>query len=164
MGYEMQSTLTDLLTNEHILVNLEANDAHEAIYKLAAALVESGRVMPEFAEDVWRREQTFPTGLPTQPLAVAIPHTDPEHVNQSAVCIGTLLFPVRFAQMGTDGSTFLDVRIMFLLAIKQREKQVEMIQQLITLIQEGSLLQDLVKVKDSAEAMALIQKTLTGKA
>jgi len=156
----MQYTLIDLLNTENILAGVQAQDAQDAIHTLTATLVKSGSVTPEFGEDVWKREQTFPTGLPTQPLAVAIPHADPDHVNQSSVCIGILKSPVRFAQMGTDGSTVLDVQIVFLLAIKEREKQVEMLQQLVTLIQTGSLLSGLAGAKDSEEAFALIQKTL----
>ncbi len=156
----MQNTLIDLLRMDHILVNVNVKDAQEAIQRLTVALAETGHVTPGFAEDVWKREQTFPTGLPTQPLAVAIPHADPDHVNKSAVCIGVLNAPVRFAQMGTDGSTSLDARLIFLLAVKEREKQVEMIGQLMRLIQTGSLLEDLTQAKDSAEALALIHKTL----
>jgi PTS system galactitol-specific IIA component len=62
--------------------------------------------------------------------------------------------------MGTDGSTVLDVSIIFMLAIKEKEKQVEMLQQLITLIQSPKLLDDLSRVNDSAEAMSLIQTFL----
>ncbi|HLF74754.1 MAG TPA: PTS sugar transporter subunit IIA [Anaerolineales bacterium] len=157
----MQYTLTDLLKPEHILIRVEAVNAQDAIRKLSAALVDSGHVTPEFADDVWKRELTFPTGLPTQPLAVAIPHADPDHVSRSAVCIGVLTAPLHFAQMGTNGATVLDVRLIFLLAIKEREKQVELIQQLISLIQNGSLLEGLAEAKDPAEAMALIKRTLT---
>ena len=156
----MQYTLIDLLKPEHILVDVKAIDAQDAIGKLTAALVETNHVAPEFAEDVWKREDTFPTGLPTQPLAVAIPHADPDHVNQSAICVGVLNSPVRFAQMGTDGSAALDVPIIFMLAIKEKEKQVEMIQQLILLIQSPQLLDELSKVKDVAEGMNLIQTFL----
>lgn len=157
----MQYTLVDLLNIDHVLVNLEAEDAHAAILSLTAALVETGHVTPEFAEDVWLREQTFPTGLPTEPLAVAIPHADPDHVNKSAVCLGILNSTVTFAQMGTGGSTLLDVRLIFLLAIKEREKQVDMIQQLIQLIQTGSLLEQLSDAGDSKEVLTLIQDTFT---
>jgi len=156
----MQTTLIDLLKTETILVGVQAQDAKDVIYTLTAALVESGKVRPEFGEDTWAREQRFPTGLPTEPLAVAIPHADPDHVRQSSVSLGILESPVRFAQMGTDGSTLLDVRIVFLLAIKEREKQVEMIQQLVTLIQTGSLLASLASAKDATEAMDLIKNTL----
>lgn len=157
----MQYTLVDLLRTEHILLKLDAKDAQEAIRKLTDALIETGHVAPGFAEDVLAREQTYPTGLPTQPLAVAIPHADPHHINRSAVCIGTLTSPVRFVQMGTDGSVLLDTHLIFLLAIREQEKQVEMIRQLMTLIQTGSLLEGLAKAVDADEAIALIRNTLT---
>lgn len=157
----MQYTLVDLLRGEHILLNLEVKEAEQAIRILTNALVETGHVAPGFAEDVLAREQTFPTGLPTRPLAVAIPHADPDHVHRSAVCIGTLVSPVRFVQMGTDGSVMLDAHLIFLLAIKEQEKQVEMIRQLMTLIQTGSLLEGLAKSVEVEEAITLIRSTLT---
>lgn len=163
MGCDMQFQLFDLLKAEQILVNLDARDAQEAIEKMAEALRQVGAVDVGFAEDVWSREQTFPTGLPTQPLAVAIPHADPDHVNHSAVGIAILNSPVRFAQMGTDGSLLLDVRLVFMLAIKEREKQVEMIQQLMAVIQNASLLEALAQSTEPGEAYAHIQSALAGK-
>jgi PTS system galactitol-specific IIA component len=62
--------------------------------------------------------------------------------------------------MGTDGTTILNVQIVFLLAIKEKEKQVEMIQQLMTLIQSPNLLEALLQAGNSSTAMALIQKAL----
>ena len=159
----MQYTLFDLLKVEYILTNLAAHDAQDAIQQLTTALAAGGAVEPGFAEDVWAREQTFPTGLPTQPLAVAMPHADPDHVNSSAVCLGILKSPVRFAQMGTDGSIVLDVHLVFMLAIKEREKQVEMIQQLMAVIQDAGLLDLLSRAKQPQEAYAQIQTTLAGK-
>lgn len=156
----MQNNLFDLLRVEHIVVGVRAKDAQDAIRQLTGVLTATGHVEPEFADDVWRREQTFPTGLPTEPLAVAIPHADPDHVHSSAVSLGVLDAPVLFGQMGTDGSTRLEAHLIFLLAIKEREKQVEMIQQLVTLIQTGSLLAGLTKAKDPAQAIALIHKAL----
>lgn len=156
----MQYTLIDLLKIEHILVGIEAVDARNAIRQLVALVVETGNVSPEFADIVWQREEKFPTGLPTQPLAVAIPHADPDHVNRSAVCIGVLKSPVQFAQMGTDGSIVLDVPIIFLLAIKEKEKQVDLVRQLTTLIQSPSLLEGLPKAQNPEEVMVLIQNIL----
>jgi len=48
------------------------------------------------------------------------------------------------------------VRLVFLLAIKEREKQVGMIQQLISLIQTPSLLEGLAAAESPAQALALI--------
>jgi len=153
----MQYSLVDLLKPEHVLVDLCASSSQQAIRKLTRPLVRSGHVAPAFATDVWEREQKFPTGLPTQPMATAMPHADPDHVNRSAVAIAVLRSPVRFGQMGTDGSVVLDARIIFLLAIKEREKQVEMIQQLVSVIQNQSLLESLVAARDAQGVVDLIR-------
>lgn len=159
----MQYKLTDLINEKHIIVNLQAKDAQEAIDLMTLPLVNTGHVSPEFAEDVWNRELIYPTGLPTEPLAVAIPHADPDHIYKSSVCIGILKTPVQFGQMGTDGSTKLDAHLIFLLALKEREKQVEMISQLIQLIQTGSLLEELSVAQNEIACLDLIERTLTEK-
>ncbi len=156
----MQYALIDLLSPDHVFVGVEALDAQSAIRALANSLVQSGHVTHQFADSILKREQTYPTGLPTQPVATAIPHADPDHVNASSLCIGVLKSSVQFAQMGTDGSVKLDVRVVFLLAIKEREKQVGMIQQLMTLIQNPSLLHALTGAKTPAEVLDLIHKAL----
>lgn len=156
----MKLNLLELLRPNHIRLHLQAADGFDAVRLLTEPLVESGHAEPAFAEDVWAREETFPTGLPTQPHAVAIPHADPDHVHQSAVCFGTLTAPVSFAQMGTDGSTTLAVQVIILLAIKEREKQAELIQQVVKLIQDGDLLTELLKAEDVDQAYQLIQSAL----
>lgn len=156
----MQYRLKDLLRPEHILLNLNASSAREAIDQTVAALVRTGHAEPAFAEDVWQREQVFPTGLPTQPLATALPHADPEHVRQTAVAISTLKAPVRFGQMGTDGSIGLDVHILFLLAIKEREKQVELIQEVVGLLQSPGLLEQLMSAQSPEQALQVLHRAL----
>jgi galactitol PTS system EIIA component len=156
----MQYTLIDLLKPEHIRVDMSVSDSLSAIQLLNEVLVATGNTSVEFAEDACKRELTFPTGLPTQPIAVAIPHADPAHVQSSAVAIGTLRSPVEFAQMGTDGSVRLDVHVIFLLAIKEQEKQVEMIQQLMKVIQNSSLLIAILKASGPHEIRDVIRDTL----
>jgi len=157
----MQTTLLDLLRVDHMLVDVPATDAFSAIRLVNAALVQSGHTLEAFGEDACARETTFPTGLPTQPIAVAIPHADPPHVLATAVAIGVLRSPVQFSQMGTDGSVHLDVHAVFLLAVKDQAKQVEMIQQLMKVIQNQSLLGAITRLDSPGEMHELIRKTLT---
>jgi len=154
----MEYTLSDLIRLEHILINLEVEDSKQVIYKMTEALAKDGYVTMEFADDVWEREQKFATGLPTEPIGVAIPHADPDHVNKSAVCIGILKNPVSFAQMGGDGSKMVAVKIVFLLAIKEKEKQVTMIQQLVNVIQTPKLLEALCEVESEKAVLDLLQR------
>jgi len=152
----MQYHLKDLLRADHIILHLEAQDAREALDKIVEVLVRSGHVEPEFANDVWEREQLFPTGLPTQPFASALPHADPQHIRQTALAIGTLQTPVQFSQMGTDGSVCLDVHVIILMAIKEREKQVELIQQVIELLQSPGVLEKLVSATTREQALQVL--------
>lgn len=158
----MQYTLIDLINEDHILVGIDAADAGDAIRQITHLFVLTNHAFPEFADDVISREGTFPTGLPTEPLAVAIPHADPDQVSQSAVAVGLLNAPVKFSQMGTDGSIVLDVTVIFLLAIKETEKQVDMIQQLITLIQSPDILVKLSAAEHPSDVMDIIRTVVPG--
>lgn len=153
----MQVSLIELLHEENILLEIQAEDAAGVIRILADSLVTSGIAEDGYAEDAIAREQTFPTGLPTQPIAVAIPHADPDHLLRSGVALGVLSNPVTFGQMGTDGSTTVDASAVFLLAIREKEKQVEMIGQLVALIRSGNFLEMLMKAGNSRQALELVQ-------
>ncbi|MCW5877880.1 MAG: PTS sugar transporter subunit IIA [Anaerolineales bacterium] len=156
----MQYTLTDLLQADQIVLDLQAADAEGVIRSLVDRLAANGAVTSAYADDVIAREQTFPTGLPTEPLAVAIPHADPPQVLRSAIGLAVLAQPVAFGQMGTDGSTQVQTRLVFLLAIKEQEKQVEMIGQLIGAIQNPGLLEGLTQAASPVAALQLIRETL----
>ncbi len=156
----MQYQLVDLIKENHIIVGVEAETAEEAIRIITQTLENDGYVNPQYAYDVWLREQTFPTGLPTQPTGIAIPHADADNVIKSAITIGILKRPVSFSQMGTDGSTTVSVQIIFVLAIKEREKQVDMISQLVRLIQSPELLSSLLQVKNAKEVVELINRSV----
>ncbi|HSF83887.1 MAG TPA: PTS sugar transporter subunit IIA [Anaerolineales bacterium] len=156
---DVHHSLADLLLEKHIMVGLKSRNAQSAIRQLGRTLVESDHVHPEFIEDVCKRERIFPTGLPTEPFATAIPHADPTHVLRSALSIGILASPVSFSQMGTDGSVQVQVRIIFLLAIKQREKQVGMLQELVGLIQNPFLLTQLVNADRPHSALEILKQT-----
>ena len=156
----MQVSLIDLLHEDNILLGVQAEDAAGAIRALAESLMASGIAEEGYAADAIAREETFPTGLPTQPIAVAIPHADPQHVLHSGVAVGLLAQPVTFGQMGTDGSTRVEASVVFLLAIREKEKQVEMIGQLVALIRSGDFLEQLTIADSPRQALELVQLTV----
>lgn len=73
----------------------EAKTWEEAISLTSTMLLENRCVKETFLKSCIKREIAFPTGLPTQ-VPVAIPHTDPAHVNQNAVCVLRLKNSVMF--------------------------------------------------------------------
>jgi PTS system galactitol-specific IIA component len=152
----MQYHLINLVHEENILVGLKADSAEETIRALANVLVKPSRIELAYADDVWAREQSSPTGLPTMPLAVAIPHADPGHVLQSSVAIGVLSRPVPFGLMGGTNGQTVEASVVFLLAIKETEKQVLMIQELLSILQTPDHLTRLAQALTPAEVKQVL--------
>ena len=91
---------------------------------------------------------------------MAIPHTDPEHVNNAAICLGILEKPVTFNVMGMEGET-TEVSLLFMLSIKHKEDQMGMLQKLISLCQDQNTLKEiLAKDQDKINEVmtALVEK------
>lgn len=146
-----------LLDRNLVMLNIEANTQTEALEKLAGRLCETGYVKESFANAILEREKVFPTGLPTEGYGVAIPHTDVEHVNKPAIALGILKNSVKFNLMGDiDPNNQVDVRIMFMLAIKEPHMQLKLLQDIMEVIQDSELLQKMVQAPD---VEALIQAT-----
>jgi len=113
---------------------------------MADVMFQEGYVNEGFHNAIIRREENFPTGLPTGEINVAIPHTDPEYVNRPAVCLGILDSPVKFNVMGMENETVL-VSVLFMLAIKKKEDQLGLLQKLIATCQD----QEMLKVIQSGD-------------
>jgi len=152
----MSSPLLGLLSEATIVTGLSCRTTEEAIRALAAVLVAEGHVAPAFADDVWAREQVYPTGLPTEPVRVALPHADPDNVLSTAIAIAVLAQPVPFGEMGTDGSTTLMVEILFMLAIKEQDKLVDLIRAVAEMIQNPELLQALAQATTPRQVLDLL--------
>lgn len=78
-----------------ILLNVEASSKEDVLDQMGKNLVELGRVKESFIAAITAREDEYPTGLPTAGVAVAIPHTDVEHVREKTISIATLKNPFR---------------------------------------------------------------------
>ena len=148
--------IRDLIRPEWIRPQLAVADSHAAIEALSGLLERDGVVKPGFATAVKDREKTFPTGLPTSGTKVALPHTDAEHVNRSAVAIATLATPVSFRVMGSPDEA-VDVQIVFLLAIADTELQVHALSQLIEIVQREEVLASMLVLTDAEEICRVIR-------
>lgn len=136
---------------------LKAVTQQEVFERMAAPLLAAGHVKPEFAEFVGRREQDFPTGLPLGDVAIAIPHTDPEHVNDAAVSIATLEHPIEFHVMGSPDQT-CQVSLLFMLALTGGHQHLELLQQIVGVAQNRKDLDSLLDAKDSDELFANVER------
>lgn len=128
-----------IIEKNHIQINVEAANCFEAIRLAAAPLLEDKKITKEYIEAVCQREKAFPTGLPTF-IGVAIPHAEPEFVKEEAIGLITLKKPVIFHGMGAPEEN-IDTSLVFLLAIKDGERQIETLQKIVLMIQDEMVLQ-----------------------
>ncbi|WP_061929505.1 PTS sugar transporter subunit IIA [Aureimonas sp. AU22] len=135
----MTDLLRRYLDRRAILIGVPVGDGGAAIDLLAERLREIGCVHASWGPAARAREEAMPTGLPLGDLNAAIPHTDPEHVVQAAVGLAILPEPVRFRSMD-DPDLWLDVRVIFALAIRDKAEQIPLLQAVIgTLADEQRL-------------------------
>ena len=156
----MGNTLEFMLVPDAVLLNISANDAREVVTLLGGLLQDAGFVKSTFVEAALEREKTMPTGLPLAgEINAAIPHTDIEHVIKPGVALATLVEPVVFQNMIAPEEGVL-VRLVFLLALNQPKAQVEMLQQVASVLQTPAVVEGLINATD----MNSIRKLLASEA
>ena len=130
-----------------IEIDIDLYIKEDILRKMASNLVEGGYVKETYVDAILQREKTFPTGISTEPLGVAIPHADVEHVIKPALSIATLKEPVKFLSMD-DIETEIEVKIIFMLAITNPEFQLDMLRRLAYLFQNKEMLTRLAEAED----------------
>lgn len=139
------------LIDEELVLFTNEKEKEALLGEIADLLEKKGIVKDTYKEAVIAREKVFPTGLETEHIGIAIPHTDSIHVNEPAIAIAILDDQASFIQMGSENDS-VDVSIVFMLAIKKAEDQLEMLQTLIDLIQDEDRMAEL-KSASTAEAV-----------
>ncbi|MEF9938331.1 PTS sugar transporter subunit IIA [Carnobacterium sp.] len=146
-------SIKELFQPELIDLQVQANSEEELFAVIAERLLELGYVYSDYLAGITLREQNFPTGLITQHLNIALPHSDTEYVKKPFIYIVRLKQPVIVRQMG-DNQEML-VKDIFFLGIKEPTKQVGLLQLLITLFQEEAFMEALQNVEESEAMYAL---------
>ena len=154
----MDPNFIKLFDEKMMRVGAQAANTEEAIKLLGAMMAREGFVEEAYWEDVYKREQTFPTGLPTQPVAIAIPHADPDRVIKSGIAIAVFSQPVKFCIMSSNEPDELDVPVVLMLALKDFKQQTAVIRDLLTLIQSKTIITDIYKAVLPREIYQVIRQ------
>ena len=125
---------------------------------MSDTLIKKNLVKKEYPDHVIAREKKFPTGLPTKPFGVAIPHTDAKWTNHNAISVGILKEPIDQIVMGTD-DTPVKVSIVFMLALGQSNKQLNILSKLMTVFQNQDTLKELKNASDE-EIKNIVEKAV----
>lgn len=145
----------NMFDRDLVLTNKTFYNAEEAIKFGGELLYEKGYVKKEYADSVWERERIYPTGLPTDPIYVAIPHTDVTYVKKSTCCIIHLKESVEFHQMG-DEKTVLPVKLIIMLAIDSVDAHLEILSKIMNLLSGEDALEKIYNSVSSDEILKII--------
>lgn len=129
--------------NESLIAfDLQAKNAKEVIDLLSGSMYAQGLVSAEYGAQTWARELEHPTGLPTKPFCIAFPHADAQGVNRSALGVAVMHQPVQFQNMA-DPDESLDVELIFMLANRDPEEQIQTLRNLAMLFGQPEKLVEL---------------------
>jgi PTS system galactitol-specific IIA component len=151
--------LNTLLDTGCVAVHESCADDAEAIRRAAALLVLTGAVTEEYADAAMDREREFPTGLPTQPIGVALPHAD-HGVRRPAIALMTLQEPVLFYEMGT-GERQIPVTLVIMLALPAGDAHVQAIGALAEIIQQPGFVEEVMNAQTRDQLYAVFQHWTT---
>ena len=139
------------------LFHQHAASKEDALKLLADEVMSSGVAKDSFYDAIITREKNFATGLSLNKMCVAIPHTDPEHVNKTQVAFMSLTEPVTFIEMGTEDKE-IPVTMMFMLALKEAHQQLDMLMKLMDVFQNDDLMDRFAAVDNFDDYYKLIEE------
>lgn len=123
--------------NVHLMdLQISVNNEQEVFEFVSEKLNKLGYVNEGFLNGISDREKNFPTGLITQNLNIALPHSDPEFIEKPFVFVARLIQPIKVKQMGDNQE--LDTKDLFFLGIKKPKDQVGLLQSFMNLFMDDT--------------------------
>ena len=81
--------ISEVVTRPRIIgYKVASKDRDEALHEMADYLHSIGVVQGTYGDSVIERENKYPTGIDTEPIPVAIPHSEREEVIKTAILVG----------------------------------------------------------------------------
>ena len=146
----------NLLNLNDIFVDMSFNSRDEFFNFITKHLRDENKIKSNFKNNILERENSFPTGLDTGKIGVALPHTDYKYSNTNQLVITTLADPLSFQRMD-DPDRVIRVSIIILILFDKPEKQPTILKKIMEVIQNQKILQQ-IKDQNSAENVLKILK------
>ncbi len=144
-----------VLDEKNILLEMQADNRDDCIRKIVARMAENGYVGLDYAEHVIAREEQYPTGLPTEGVIVAIPHSNKGTVQHTGIGMAVLQNPVGFYNMA-DKQELLQAEMVFVLANSDPEKQLDDLRRLMECFSEEETLLAMRAAKSPSEIVKIM--------
>ena len=133
----------------------------DVLREMADYLVKRGAVKDSYSDAVIQRENTYPTGIPAEPIAVAIPHSDRNLVLNTTILVAKLGQEVLFHRID-DADLQVGVKVVFMLAVDSNQGQLGTISQIMELVQNAELIQKIAGAGSAEEIQTLVSAAYAG--
>ncbi|MCJ0952460.1 PTS sugar transporter subunit IIA [Mammaliicoccus sciuri] len=152
--------MNNVVEKELIFFNYKASNYEDILEVLGNKAIEVGIAKSNYIEGLKNREIEFATGVPVEPIGVAIPHTDSSYVNDNKVAFMTLEEPVKFNLMGGSSEDTIDVKLVILLSFKDGKNHISALQNIIEKIQDEKFVESLINAQSKEELYKLAEGNL----
>lgn len=149
-----------LINEELIYIDKEFHNKENLFNEISGDFFEKGYVLESYKEALFNREEIFPTGLEVENLGLAIPHTDSEHIKKNGIGVVRLKYPVEFKEMCTNNP--VQVKLVFFLLVKDKEKQVSLLSNLMSIFSDNDIIESLLKGNSEKEIYEILVKKVEG--
>jgi galactitol PTS system EIIA component len=146
-----------VFNSDCVALNVKVENSKDVIFLLSHLLETKGAVNANYGEAAFKREQAYPTGLPTKPFNIAFPHAGGEEVHQSALAVALLAEPVIFKSM-ENPHVELPTSIVLLMAIRKPDEQVKVLRQLVSIFNKPQKLIELNDQKTVGDVVGWMRK------
>ena len=150
--------INDLIKKELISICHDEFKKEDVISYLGNILLENQYIKKEYINDVLEREESFPTGLELKDIGIAIPHANPNNVLKNGISIARLKKKALFLGMETGEEIYAD--IVFMLALKNSNDHIKMLQNLFLMLQKEEIMQSLMNANDENEIENIVINNL----
>ncbi|MCE5003663.1 PTS sugar transporter subunit IIA [Staphylococcus pseudoxylosus] len=133
------------VSEQTTFTDFDVSNREEALKILSKELLNRDKVEIDFLQNLLEREEKAPTGLSIYDYGIAIPHTEPQYVKEDSVAIAVLKKPIPFYDMVTKSET-ISVNIIFLLALTESNKHLNILSQIMDLVNKPGAVEELMKM------------------
>ena len=147
----------DKVREDLILLGVKGETRDEVLTNIADLLVKKGIAKPTFPAALLAREAEYPTGLALGELNLAIPHANPEHINDITVTIAVPEQAVVFKDMG-DPDSDVTVALIVCLTLQKADDNIKMLPALMSFFAQEDNLRAILACTSPAQVMALLPR------
>lgn len=147
---------SEIISDELCELDLDVKNTDEFFQVMSNKAEHLGYITANFLPAIQKREEEFPTALPTLPYPVAIPHSEPTNIVKQFIAPIRLKHAIDWCEMANNENV-LAVRIIFLLGFKREVGHVELLQVLLENFQDEDIMNRLLHAETKEEYLGIVK-------